>query len=473
MHAARKNLLLINPWIYDFTAFDLWSKPLGLLYLASFLRQQGFNIQYIDCLDKYAENPIPKIKRYGIGNFRREIVEKPQILNHIPRNFARYGIAEETFREKLHQMNNPDAVLVTSMMTYWYLGPQHVLKIVREIFPHTPVVLGGVYATLIPEHAKQYIKPDFLVSGAGEQKTLNVLSAIFDLRVDDFNIPTDIDDYPYPAFDLINHPDYLLIMTARGCPYDCSFCAQKQIAMPFIQRSPSRVVEEIAHHYHTYQIRDFAFYDDALFINPDQHIKPILKGILNLKLPLRFHSPNGLFARFIDRELAELMFKCNFKTVRLSFETSNEERHRDMHNKISNSDMINAVNRLKEVGFKAKDLEAYILMGLPDQDLEEVLSSIIFVHNLGVQIRLASFSPIPGTREFDRAVAKKLITPNIDPLLTNKSIYPLHSSGEEFDTYRKLRIFSQLMNEAANKNFAPFIDKSIGMSLKSVLRSMH
>ena len=124
MHAARKNLLLINPWIYDFTAFDLWSKPLGLLYLASFLRQQGFKIQYIDCLDKYAENPTPKIKRYGIGNFRREIVEKPKILSHIPRNFARYGIAEDTFREKLQQMSNPDAVLVTSMMTYWYLGPQ-------------------------------------------------------------------------------------------------------------------------------------------------------------------------------------------------------------------------------------------------------------------------------------------------------------------------------------------------------------
>ena len=40
----QKNLLLINPWIYDFAAYDLWSKPLGLLYIASFLRKFNFNI---------------------------------------------------------------------------------------------------------------------------------------------------------------------------------------------------------------------------------------------------------------------------------------------------------------------------------------------------------------------------------------------------------------------------------------------
>ena len=41
MHSSGKNLLLINPWIYDFTAYDLWSQPLGLLYIASFLQSHG------------------------------------------------------------------------------------------------------------------------------------------------------------------------------------------------------------------------------------------------------------------------------------------------------------------------------------------------------------------------------------------------------------------------------------------------
>ena len=47
------NLLLINPWIYDFTAYDFWSKPLGLLYIGSILREQGYGVSYIDCMDRY------------------------------------------------------------------------------------------------------------------------------------------------------------------------------------------------------------------------------------------------------------------------------------------------------------------------------------------------------------------------------------------------------------------------------------
>jgi len=47
----KPSLILVNPWIYDFAAYDLWSKPLGLLYLAGFLREYGFRIHLIDCLD--------------------------------------------------------------------------------------------------------------------------------------------------------------------------------------------------------------------------------------------------------------------------------------------------------------------------------------------------------------------------------------------------------------------------------------
>ncbi|RLC23795.1 MAG: B12-binding domain-containing radical SAM protein, partial [Deltaproteobacteria bacterium] len=47
------NILLVNPWIHDFAAYDFWAKPLGLLSLASILRQHGFSITYIDCLDRF------------------------------------------------------------------------------------------------------------------------------------------------------------------------------------------------------------------------------------------------------------------------------------------------------------------------------------------------------------------------------------------------------------------------------------
>ncbi|WP_456442181.1 B12-binding domain-containing radical SAM protein [Caldithrix abyssi] len=465
-------LLLINPWIYDFSAYDLWSKPLGLLYLASFLRDQGFEISFIDCLDKYAGEQKVKIRKYGTGHLPRSIVEKPEILKHIPRHYARYGISEALFIEKLKQNANVHAVLITSIMTYWYPGVKRVVELVRKFLPDKPIILGGIYASLLPDHAREVIKPDFLVTGPGELKTLRLLADLFSLPFDAFNLPATLDDYPYPAFDLINHPDYLIVMTSRGCPYDCSFCAQKRIAMRFTQRQPERVVEEFVRQYRRFRLRDFAFYDDALFIAKQKHIEVILQRLLEKRLPLRLHTPNGLFVKYVDRQLAELMFAANFKTIRLSFETANAERWKDMYSKVSDESMIEAVQHLTQAGFRPKDLEAYVIMGLPGQTLEEIVASIIFVNNLGLQVRLASFSPIPGTREFERAVEMGLITRDIDPLLTNKAIFPLRNEKITYETFRKIRKLSQILNEAAKNELPLFGDETLGMAVKKVVREM-
>ncbi|MBD3276632.1 MAG: radical SAM protein, partial [Candidatus Marinimicrobia bacterium] len=91
-----KNILLVNPWIYDFAAYDLWIKPLGLLYVAASLRRNGYRVQLIDCLDRNhpemrgMEKPGDR-KPDGRGNFHREIVDKPAGLESVPRRFSRYG----------------------------------------------------------------------------------------------------------------------------------------------------------------------------------------------------------------------------------------------------------------------------------------------------------------------------------------------------------------------------------------------
>ncbi|MBD3225725.1 MAG: radical SAM protein [Caldithrix sp.] len=469
-------ILLINPWVYDFTSFDLWSKPLGLLYIGSFLRQFDFEIRYIDCVDKHAADPYiskhPKVKKYGTGHFVRTIVDKPAVLKQIPRHYARYGISEQYFIDQLKNEQDVQAVLVTSIMTYWYPGVEHVVRLVRKYLPGIPVILGGIYATLMPEHARRIIQPDYLVSGPGEWNVLRVLADILGLSLPSNNHPQLLDDYPYPAFDLINNPDYLIIMTARGCPYDCSFCAQKRISMPFTKRKPQEVVNEVTYHNKKYKVRDFAFYDDALFVDRERHIKPILRKLIDTQLPVRLHSPNGLFAKMIDEELARLMFKAGFKTIRLSFETSNEQRRKDMYSKVTNEAMIDAVKRLQLAGYKKHQLESYVLMGLPGQTMEEIVASIIFVHNLGVQVRLASFSPIPGTVEFERAVDTGKIRSDMDPLLTNKSIFPLKDKKITYEQFKKVRLFSQTLNQAAQRGLSIFGQEPVGTAVRSVIREM-
>jgi radical SAM superfamily enzyme YgiQ (UPF0313 family) len=468
-----KKILLINPWIYDFTAYDLWSKPLGLLYIASFLRKQGYDVHLIDCLEK--SSSVRKgsgIKRYGTGKYDRTIVAKPQVLSHIPRFYARYGISEDDFIRRLKDTADYDAVLVTSIMTYWYPGVQLAVELCRKHLPQVPVILGGIYASLMPQHAKEFIKADYLVEGPGELQVLTILKNIAGEKVDTEKLPKSIDDYPFPAFDLLAQVDYLPIMTSRGCPYNCTFCAQKLISMPFVQRTPDSVVEEFGEHYQRFKRRDFAFYDDALFIKRDSHIKTILAKLIDKKLPLRLHSPNGLFAKYVDREMAELMYRSSFKTVRLSFETSNEERRKDMQSKVTNEDIINAVEYLVQAGYKAKDLESYVLMGLPGQSVEEIIASMIFVHNLGIQIRLASFSPIPGTVEYERAVDDGLIEKDMDPLLTNKTIFPLHKNPQEYQMYRKIRMFSHILNYSLQRGLIMFDKSTFTQSVKKVVSQL-
>ena len=145
-------ILLVNPWITDFAAYDFWIKPQGLLYTGAFLRERGHDLRLIDCLDRFqpgaGTDPICHHGRFNTGKFHREPIAKPAPLATVPRRFARYGIPRDRFVQLLLDGPRPDVVLVTSVMTYWYQGVIEAITLIREHIPGVPVVLGGIYATL-------------------------------------------------------------------------------------------------------------------------------------------------------------------------------------------------------------------------------------------------------------------------------------------------------------------------------------
>ena len=472
-------LLLINPWIFDFTAFDLWSKPLGLLYIAAYLRKIGYKIQLLDCLDKHhpalagdmsAKGKL-KVKKYGTGPFPRQIVAKPDILNFVPRHFSRYGISEEVFMEELNNSTPPAAILVTSFMTYWYLGPKRVIELCRTVFPGTPIILGGIYASLMPEHAKEVVKPDYIITGPGEIEVSELLSILLGNPKNPVKPPDALDDFPFPAPDLYQKIDYIPIMTSRGCPYRCTFCATDKISGAYVQRKPDLVFQELYQHVKRFRTRDVAFYDDALLLNKDQRLLPILESVIEKKIKLRFHTPNGLHARHIDKVVAQLFRRSGFTTIRLSFETVNPKRLSDMKNKVTPDDLMHAVENLEQAGYSRNSIETYILMGLPHQTFQEVYDSVLFAHSLGIKIRLASFSPIPGTIDFLRAVEDGLFPQNADPLLTNKSIFPLHRNRESYHKFYEIRQLVNILNQAADRKVNLFRPEELTQSLAKMIKS--
>jgi radical SAM superfamily enzyme YgiQ (UPF0313 family) len=241
---------------------------------------------------------------------------------------------------------------------------------------------------------------------------------------------------------------FAAIMTSRGCPLRCTFCASQIVSGAYRWRSLDGVMAELAWLYRGLGMREFAFYDDALLTNRDRHFLLLCERIISSEIQATFHTPNGLQAKFIDATTARLMWRAGFKTVRLAYESGSEERQRDMSKKVSNASFAAAVNHLHAAGFGPAELDAYVMMALPGQSLQEVLQSMAYVHSLGVGIRLAAFSPIPGTVDFQRAVARGEIDMNADPLLTNNSILPIRLPGVEIETYYRIGQIAKELNAA-------------------------
>lgn len=451
-HDTYNKILLINPWIYDFAAYDMWSRPLGLLYIGGVLRANGYRVSLINCLDRYHPELLkyqnldkPKNTEYGCGKFHKEIIERPSVLDHVPRKFGRYGLPLHIFQNELKNKEKPDVILITSGMTYWYLGVFEAIKQAKSYFPDVPIVLGGTYATLCYNHAVKYSGADYIISGEGESKILELINHS-DFISQRGNL--DIDDLPYPAYDLLSNQESLAILTSRGCPFGCTYCASNLVAGKFRQRNPIKVVDEIEFCYRNYGTKNFAFYDDALLLNAKDHICIILQEVIRRGIVCNFHTPNAMHASLIDDSLAKLMFKAGFKTIRISLETSNVDRQRAMGNKVTPEAFRDAVNHLKSAGYAGKDIGVYVLICLPGQSLDEMIESVRYVHECGAVTKLAVYSPIPQTEEWRNAVKQGKIDPNADPLLHNDSIYPVRSDELTIDDIQEVKALALEYNNA-------------------------
>ncbi|RZB32577.1 MAG: hypothetical protein SRB2_04269 [Desulfobacteraceae bacterium Eth-SRB2] len=441
MKRDTPHILLVNPWIHDFAAYDVWAKPLGLLTLASILRYHGFNITYIDCLDRFhpkAPQTDP-FARHGRGPYLKTKIPKPGGLEDIPRNFSRYGIEKKWFREDLLCIKKPDLVLMTSMMTYWYTGVQETIGVIKDIFPDVTIVLGGIYASLCYEHALNHSGAHRIVTGPGEKHILKMVGECTGFSVNAKFDPDNLDTYPYPAFELQRKINYIPLQTSKGCPFACKYCASYYLNPKRMVRNPESVVEEIRFRHEKYKVKDFVFYDDALLVDPEKHAVPLLEGIINAGLRVRFHTPNAVHIREISRQTARLMFQAGFKTLRLGLETTSLDIRNELDKKVTVTEFIRAVTCLKEAGFDKNMIGVYLLAGLPGQQTEFIESSIRSVKQTGATPILAYYSPIPKTALWDQAVASSRYNLESDPIFTNNAILPCQKEPFSWQTISHLK----------------------------------
>ena len=414
---------------------------MGLLTLGAILRQHGYRITYVDCQDRrhpQARQSADK-HRFGRGPYLKTRIPKPPSLGDIPRHFCRYGILPQWFDRSLAQIPRPDLILVTSLMTYWYPGVQETIAHLRAVYPTVPIILGGIYATLCRSHAERHSGADVVIPGPAEDSILQIVGRILGSMARPQFDPRCLDSYPYPAFDLQHQVDYMPLLTSRGCPFACAYCAAKVLNPDLRKRSAPSVVEEIRYWHAAFGVDDFAFYDDALLINAEQHALPILEGGVRTGLKVRFHTPNALHIRAIDPQIARLMYRAGFETVRLGLETASVDAADRLDRKVTVTEFQNSVRCLRDAGFRRNQIGAYLLVGLPNQTLTEIEWSIRLVKQNRITPILAHYAPIPHTTLWPKAVAASRYPLEKDPIYTNNAIQPCQKTPFSWQKLSRLK----------------------------------
>ena len=419
----KSKILLVNPPIYDFAAYDFWLKPYGLMRAAGRLHSHA-ELSLFDYLDRLhpAFDSGGKIRKdaWGRGAYPEKRIEQPACFEGIHRYYRRFGIDRAVFQEYLSLQGPFDVVMIQTVMTYWYPGIQEVIDDIRRLCPHAKVVLGGFYATACTEHAES-------------------LGADVVIRGDDLEplrrLGLEIDDEPQlPSWGLYPKLDVGVMTLTQGCPFKCSYCFVPQSGVGFSTRPLEICLAELEQLI-ALDVQNIAFYDDALLFQPEKTLIPFLQVVVDKNIKVNFHTPNALHARFLTVEIAQLMVQTGFKTFYLGFESRSEAFHQETGSgKVVSDELETAIENLRSADVDLSQICAYEILGHPQADVQQLEQSMRFANSLGIQIMLSDFSPIPGTPD------GKLCSSVVDlsePLNHNKTAFPIRFLGSEKIKYYK------------------------------------
>jgi hypothetical protein len=422
-------ILLVNPPVYDFAAYDFWLKPYGLLSIAGYMRGRArFSLfDYLDRMHPFmAARKSLRSDRWGRGRFFCERIDSPPCLQEIPRYFRRFGLPPEIFHEFLARQRDFDFALVQTTMTYWYPGVREVIEDIRRLSKRTKIVLGGNYATLCRDHCRR-LGADLVIAGADLEPLWDYLGVGGDTA----------EPALWEAYDRLKAG---VLKLADGCPFTCTYCSVPEVYGKFKPRPPERSLAELEL-LKRLGVENIAFYDDALLFDSEEVLRPFLDELIRGGPNVRLHSPNALNARFLTGDLAELMVRAGFKTFYLGFESASSQWQKRTGSKVFSQELATAVGHLISAGAEPAGITAYQMLGHPHTTPGQLEDSMRFVNSLGIRGMLADFSPIPRTP--DGEYCRRWVDLD-EPLMHNKTAFPIILLG--FDETNRLKDLQRQLN---------------------------
>jgi len=370
--------------------------PLSLAYIGSVLRDQGTTVSIVD------------------GNTQGLTFD--EIVDHL--------VAIE-----------PQFVGI-SVYTFMYSKCRELAMLIKERIPHIRIVFGGPHINALYKEVMEEVSyVDYCIYGEGELTMLELVRNGNDIAGLEFikglcyrdkgkvvvtaerPFIEDLDVLPFPARDLLPFRSYTapqslgggggftILLSSRGCPFQCQYCDCHRTWKRQRKRSPDNVLSEIEMLYENYGIRKIRFEDDLFTLN-DRWVKDICTGLIEKELSKLIWETNARVGT-LSPELLTLMKEANCQSIALGLEFGSQ-RILDMAQKgINKTEIYETVRMIKDAGIRTK---GYFMIGYPTETKREIEETMKLSQELNLDY--ASFTivvPFYGTPLYDYVKEKKML----------------------------------------------------------------
>lgn len=402
--------------------------PLGLMYMAAVLEKNSIPVKIFDSLISEAT----------------QIKEYPEHTYH--------G-APDDYLEKIIQKENPDIVGITSPFSTQVENAVRAVKIVKRVNPKIFVVAGGPHFSVRGRHfLEENQEVDVVVAGEGEMAMLELVKALENKRsYNDIkglifrdgesvksNQPElikDLDNLPFPAYHLVDMERYfhllekglstrpikyqraVSIITSRGCPFNCVFCAiHLHMGRLWRPHSVDYILSHIEYVIDKYQARHISFEDDN-FTFDIQRCENLLDQILKRKIDITWDTPNGVRADRLNEALLIKMKQSNCQGLTVAAESGDQEvLDKIVHKSLKLENVIRVAKWCRKLKIK---LGSAFIIGLPGETKKNIQKTLDFAFMLykkfNVRPSLMIATPLFGTKLYEIVTQKNYLAKEITP----------------------------------------------------------
>lgn len=420
-------ILLINPPQTFYPGSDLpaGNLPLGLMYIAAVLEKAEYKAEILD-----AFMTDISVRKFG--------------------DTAEIGMTYEKITDEIRQ-RKPDIVGISNPFTCQTQHAAKVADLVKEIDHAIPTIVGGPHVSAVPEEflnqAKnvdiavlgegEYSMRDIVEAYEGKRKIAEIQGIVYRKNEEVIRTPPrpflkNLDELPYPAYHLVNMEQYLnpekieyrsfkdrsiSMITSRGCPFNCSFCAvHLHMGKAFRAHSVDYVVNHIEHVVNEYKVKTIFFEDDNMTFDINR-FDAICDGILNRKIKFKWETPNGIRADYLTLELLKKMKKSGCQSVFFGVESGDQHVLDDIISKsLDLKAVMNVAKMCKDIRLNTA---AFYIIGFPGEEKEDMMKTVDFAlklkkeYDVGMLLHVAT--PSCGTRLYYECKKKGYIQENLTP----------------------------------------------------------